>query len=551
MSIAKKDLDFWIENNYNVMLEGEAGIGKTSIILSAFNRHELKWKYFSGSTLDPWVDFVGVPKENEDENGNKFLDLVRPKDFANDEIEAIFIDEYNRSHKKVKNAVMELIQFKSINGKKFNNLRMVWSAINPEDSQFNDNYDVEPLDPAQKDRFHIYIKLPYKPDVSYFKSKYGDAWGRSAVEWWNGLDKETKHQISPRRLDYALDIAKKGGGLKYVFTSGKKANHKKLVEMLLAGEYRQRIEELVKTKKEDDIAWFNDPNNFSVIGSVLEKNTGLAKSSLKYFSPENLINYVETTKNKLSFVEGIIVPSVIKNEELKQALVTYSEGLKKGSLKKTLSKSLSLKHGAPSSLVNSSINVGTDTGSVVLQFKERLSGDDMLTFLDLIEEKVRLNNFTSLDTKYFKYLKITDTLGFGDYSNTHYNRKYMSITLQNILAISVGTPTKVEDDILDEIDILHNIIINRKIDVDKNTTFNVSKMQKSTFENFLIKSTGRPIYLEKGMTKSSFLKILDHETVGLLLAIRYCILNSEEKHFKKLTEILRYTKNDDFVITVE
>lgn len=28
---------------------------------------------------------------------------------------------------------MELIQFKSINGKKFNNLKVIWAAINPDD----------------------------------------------------------------------------------------------------------------------------------------------------------------------------------------------------------------------------------------------------------------------------------------------------------------------------------------------------------------------------------------------------------------------------------
>ena len=40
-------------------------------------------------------------------------------------------DELNRAKPKVRNAVMELIQFRSINGIKFNNLRMIWAAINP------------------------------------------------------------------------------------------------------------------------------------------------------------------------------------------------------------------------------------------------------------------------------------------------------------------------------------------------------------------------------------------------------------------------------------
>ena len=43
------------------------------------------------------------------------------------------MDEFSRAHKKVRNAVMELIQFKSINGRKFKNLKIVWAAINPDD----------------------------------------------------------------------------------------------------------------------------------------------------------------------------------------------------------------------------------------------------------------------------------------------------------------------------------------------------------------------------------------------------------------------------------
>lgn len=116
--IPQQKLDFWVENNMNVLLKAKHGVGKTHIITDTFKRHNLNYLYFSGSTMDPWVDFVGVPKEFTDENGVTFLDLVRPKSFAYDDVQAIFIDELNRSPAKVRNAIMELLQFKSINGKK-------------------------------------------------------------------------------------------------------------------------------------------------------------------------------------------------------------------------------------------------------------------------------------------------------------------------------------------------------------------------------------------------------------------------------------------------
>ena len=123
MALIDAKLDFWINKNYNVLFIGKHGVGKTSMVKDAFNRAGLNWMYFSASTMDPWVDFVGCPKEIHKDDGTSYLDMVRPKQFHDDEVEALFFDEYNRSHKKVRNAVMELIQFKSINGRKYNNLR--------------------------------------------------------------------------------------------------------------------------------------------------------------------------------------------------------------------------------------------------------------------------------------------------------------------------------------------------------------------------------------------------------------------------------------------
>ena len=77
-------LDFWIKNNVNVLMTGRHGVGKTAVILQAFERAHLRYKYFSAATLDPWVDLVGVPKEVKNEDGTSYLDLVRPKEFQND-----------------------------------------------------------------------------------------------------------------------------------------------------------------------------------------------------------------------------------------------------------------------------------------------------------------------------------------------------------------------------------------------------------------------------------------------------------------------------------
>ena len=171
------------------------------VIKDVFESAGLRWKYFSASTLDPWVDFVGVPKV-VDKDGKTYLDLIRPKFIQDDEVEAIFFDELNRAPDKVLNAVMELIQFKSINGHKLKNLKVIWAAINPEDD--DDTYTVNHLDPAHVDRFHVKIEVPFEVDKDYFTTKYPSI-GQTFIDWWSAIPENIRLLVSPRRLDYAAD----------------------------------------------------------------------------------------------------------------------------------------------------------------------------------------------------------------------------------------------------------------------------------------------------------------------------------------------------------
>ena len=197
--IDKLKLDQYLGLNYNVLFSGRHGVGKTMVIKDVFESAGLRWKYFSASTLDPWVDFVGVPKVVE-KDGKSTLELIRPAFIENDEVDAIFFDELNRAPDKVINAIMELLQFKSINGHKLKNLRVIWAAINPEDD--NDTYSVNHLDPAHVDRFHAQIAVPFNVDNDYFLSKYPDC-GQTFINWWKGLPENIRVTVSPRRLDYA------------------------------------------------------------------------------------------------------------------------------------------------------------------------------------------------------------------------------------------------------------------------------------------------------------------------------------------------------------
>ena len=325
-------LDFWIQNNYNVLLSGKHGVGKSVRIIEAFNRNNLKWKYFSASTLDPWVDFVGVPKEVKDPNGNSYLDLIRPKHFAEDEVEAIFMDEYNRAPAKIRNATMELLQFKSINGKKFKNLRFIWAAINPEKELDDDSapsYDVETLDPAQKDRFEIHVEVPYKPDITYFKNKYGDDIGKTAVSWWNDLNDKEKDEVSPRRLDYAIGLYVKNGDLRDVLN--KKINVSKLVGELKNGNFREQMENIFKScDLEKASSFIKDENSYNNTIKCILQDKNKIDFFFKYVPEEKQSNLVATDDSAMKYAFSnmdkynvVVQRASVANTKIAKALAKY------------------------------------------------------------------------------------------------------------------------------------------------------------------------------------------------------------------------------------
>lgn len=261
--IRPEELDAFFTARQNLLFIGKHGVGKTSKIKACFEKHGLvrnsTYLYFSASTLDPWVDLIGVPKETKGKDGVVSLDLVRPKALATGMVEAIFFDELNRSPKKVRNAVMELLQFKSINGLEFPNLKVIWAAINPDTEE--DIYDVEKLDPAQKGRFHAWIDIPYECDKEFFVSKYGMDVALPALEWWNALPEAVRNEVDPRRLDYALDAMLKDLPLEFILPAS--SNISKLLQSIKMGSVQDKLNKFMSAKDTSGAKLFlANANNF-------------------------------------------------------------------------------------------------------------------------------------------------------------------------------------------------------------------------------------------------------------------------------------------------
>lgn len=198
----------YLDNGMNILLIGPHGTGKTQSILELAQERNLKMKYYSCSTLDPYTDLVGVPVPQVDEDtGRDYLKMVRPMEV--DEAEIIFFDEFNRADPKTMNAVFEIIQFKSINGEPLPNLKACWAAMNPPDDEMK--YDVEAVDPALLDRFDVFIEIEPKPSVDYMAQRMPEKVAKALMLWWTehekttalkkDKDKSRMDYISPRRLE--------------------------------------------------------------------------------------------------------------------------------------------------------------------------------------------------------------------------------------------------------------------------------------------------------------------------------------------------------------
>lgn len=271
-------LDFWFTKSKNVMLFGKHGVGKSSVIMDTFERNGLvkntSYKMFSGGTLDPWTDFIGIPKKTTNASGEDILDYIRP-DYMNDNLEAIFMDEYNRSPKAVRNALMELIQFKSINGRSFPNLKLVWAACNPD---IDDSYDVDEIDPAQGDRFQIIVNIPYKPNPKYFTSKYGSDISNQAITWWKNQPESAKELVSPRRLDYAIEYLKEGGDVSDILPINSDVTTFKSSIIAFPS-----LQELYKNI---------DSKNWDVVKSILNDDSNVDEFSTTVFLDKDYFEYL-------------------------------------------------------------------------------------------------------------------------------------------------------------------------------------------------------------------------------------------------------------------
>jgi hypothetical protein len=304
--ISPGKLAMWAKYRKNVLFIGETGVGKTAIILSFFEQLGLRCKYFSAPTLEPYIDIIGVPREHTDENGNTFLEFIQKKEFAQDEIDVVFFDEFNRARAEVRNAVMEFVQLKSINGKKYNNLQMIWAAINPYDE--DGTYDVDRLDPAMMGRFPIKCYVKNEPCAAFFEATFGEFIGAEAIQWWDGLTAAQKALVPPRTLHDAVEWYLLSGDIRDVIPDTSVLVDK-LVSILSSDPIEVQIDKIVANKdKVAAEAFLKDANKLFRAQAAIEQKEENMNFMLPLARPEVLSDWASKS--------GVILDFLVKHIDI-------------------------------------------------------------------------------------------------------------------------------------------------------------------------------------------------------------------------------------------
>jgi hypothetical protein len=180
-------------------------------------------------------------------SGEEVTRMVPPEQLSTN-IRAIYVDEFNRAPKEARNGFMELLQTKGVNGRRFKNLEVVWTSINPSQDSA---YDVEIMDPAQEDRFQAHVSLPYDVVDAHFIKKFGENVGVAAVNWWRNMPLEQKLLCSPRRLEEAVDAIIEDDDIKYYLSD--KLPRATLFKAVQDRRVKDSIRLIIETMSEDEL----------------------------------------------------------------------------------------------------------------------------------------------------------------------------------------------------------------------------------------------------------------------------------------------------------
>ena len=146
----------WADRPTPVCLWGEAGFGKTQLVIDLAKEEDWKLIRFSLAQIEETGDLLGLPFLKEYDNQVDTA-LAAPDWVPKEEGPGILlIDDFNRADGRILNALMEILQFQSTNSWVLPSGWFIVLTANPHGG----SYFVHQLDPAIMDRMeHLYIRF--------------------------------------------------------------------------------------------------------------------------------------------------------------------------------------------------------------------------------------------------------------------------------------------------------------------------------------------------------------------------------------------------------
>ncbi len=150
--------DFAIENGFNLMNFGDAGIGKTDIFLQRCGVAKRRGIYLNLSVIEA-PDLMGLMEKTAEgktryclpEKFRRIGEPLRPGESADDGGDVLVVDELDKAKPELQNPMLELFQYRSINGEKLNIKTVLATGNLPDENAFS-----QPLSHALMNRCFIY-----------------------------------------------------------------------------------------------------------------------------------------------------------------------------------------------------------------------------------------------------------------------------------------------------------------------------------------------------------------------------------------------------------
>lgn len=146
-------LRFYIKNGGNLMTFGPAGIGKTEMAMQACEQEEYNFVYLNLSVLEA-PDLMGLPVIDESAEVKRseyaLPKMLPPKGSLAKPI-VLLVDEADKAKPELQNPMLELFQFRSVNGTKLDVHAVVATGNLPDENAFS-----QPMSHALMNRCGVY-----------------------------------------------------------------------------------------------------------------------------------------------------------------------------------------------------------------------------------------------------------------------------------------------------------------------------------------------------------------------------------------------------------